>query len=66
MDDLVAAGLIERPQKDVSPCPSPDNYIYVPTVTFYKMPEPLPLSLPLSRIKDEPEDKSKGDTSEDA
>ncbi|MCY4032128.1 MAG: hypothetical protein OXF05_08425 [Hyphomicrobiales bacterium] len=62
MDDLVAAGLMERPRENASPGPDPDNYTYAPTVTFYKMPEPPPLSLPSS----EAEDTSEEDTSEDA
>lgn len=51
MDDLVKSRLIERPQEDASPSRDPDNYIYVPTVTFYKMPEPPPLSLPFSEAE---------------
>ena len=62
MDDLVNSGLIERPQENTSPAPDPDNYIYVPAVTFYKMPESPPLSLPLP----EDEDTSEEDVSEDA
>ena len=71
MDDLVAAGLIERPREDALPEPGPDNYIYVPTVTFYKMPEPPPISLPLSEAEDaseedaSEEDASKEDTSKE-
>ena len=56
MDDLVAAGLIERPQEDASPGPSPDNYIYVPTVTFYEVPEPPALSSFLLEVEDTSED----------
>lgn len=62
MDDLVAAGLIERPREDTHPGIGPDSYIHVPTVTFYEMPEPPPFSLPSS----EAEDASEEDTSEDA
>ena len=56
MDDLVAAKLIERPQEDASPGPSPDNYIYIPTVTFYEVPEPPALSSPLLEVEDTSED----------
>lgn len=62
MDDLVASGLIERRRENASPGSDPDNYIHVPAVTFYKMPEPPPLSLPPPRD----EDTSEEDTSEDA
>ena len=62
MDDLVKSGLIERPRENASPGSDPDNYVYVPAVTFYKMPETPPLSLPLL----EDEDASEEDASEDA
>ena len=56
-EDLVAFGLLGDQQERVFPVPDPSNYIYVPLVTFYDMPEPP--ALPKSLRKDE-------DTSEDA
>ena len=40
MEDLIALGLIEDSQERVFPVPDPDNYVDVPLVTFYDMPEP--------------------------
>ena len=47
MENLVASGLIEDPWEKISPVPDPDNYVDVPLVTFYDMPEPPDLFKPL-------------------
>ncbi|MCY4035512.1 MAG: hypothetical protein OXF29_07615 [Hyphomicrobiales bacterium] len=56
MEDLVAYGLVEDSQERVSPVPDPDNYVYVPLVTLYDMPEPPTLSNPLPEAEDASED----------
>ena len=56
MEDLAASGLVEDPQESASPVPDPDNYVYVPLVTLYDMPEPPTLSNPPPEAKDTSED----------
>ena len=56
MENLVESGLIEGSQENVSPVPDPDNYIRIPLVTFYDMPEPPDLFNPLPEAEDMSED----------
>ena len=56
MEDLVASGLVENPQENASLVPDPSNYVYVPLVTFYDMPEPPPLFNPPLEDDDTAED----------
>ncbi|MCY4033461.1 MAG: hypothetical protein OXF19_05465 [Hyphomicrobiales bacterium] len=51
MEDLVAPGLFKNSQEKVSPVPDPDNYIRIPLVTFYDMPEPPDLFNPLKETR---------------
>ena len=59
--DWLISRLIIEPQRNSFPRSNPSNHVYVPTVTFYEMPEPPPLSRPLPKADDTSDDTPEDD-----